>query len=318
MIPRSHSLATVALAAILGAGCATTTVTKRLKLPPRSPAMHAKQTIHVMPFQGRRGASTTVYLRQAVRHGGLHDLYDPRRARARDGHLALLASSGRFDEIARSAPEGATTLVWGQNAPDRYERSIKTSSYSKCVRWNKDRKCTKKVKIKRYRASESCRASLRIGATRVADGRVVVDRTLGGLTSASTVKDHQVPPARRGEICGDAHQQALKRAVAFVTPWYAKVDLRFHSVDGDDGLTDRALEHVRRSEFEQAAKLFEAAIGLPLEDEARAWARYNLAVARWALGDFGGCVDQLSKASPALGSDSDLVDLRKGCREFLR
>lgn len=303
---------------VMLSGCTTKAVKTTMTLPPRCRDLQNEQRLIVMKFSGPRGHQATTALRSAVSSGGLHQIMDTEHQALIEQQLVQALASGSTVDLNNMAPTGASFIVWGQTNPDDYSSDVERGQVEKCASRNKDGKCTHKVRVPYFTLNEKCGVTVTARVTRVADGAVVIDRTFSRIDTSSRSKEKEVPASLRSEICQNAFVQAFNEVVKFVTPYRLTTKLSFHKVKGSDD-TDKALEYVKMSKFEQAEKLLVKVVETPdLDDKNRAWARFNLAVVHWARADFDNCLKQVNMSQDTLGADSDLMDLERACREYVQ
>jgi len=127
------------------------------------------------------------------------------------------------------------------------------------------------------------------------------------------------PVSTREEVCRQAFMKALNRFTRYITPYYSNVTLEFQPIKDSKGQNEMAIENAKRNQFEDAHNNFKMVIqDSSLNDEERAWARYNDALTLWAIGKTAQCAEQLKKAREVLGDEKKLKNWQSQCENYYR
>jgi len=303
----------------VASACSTTTVSTRLKLPPRSLEMQTKQSILVLGFQGTRGVAASQAIRNAISKARFHTIIDGSFDQLRASQLSQRLQSGGTVDLTGSVPAGATVIISGGTMDDVYDHEIIEGETEKCAAKDKKGKCTRKVKVKVYTLKESCESTVNLRVTRVSDGAVLVDRTFAQSESNSESQEQRAPNSRQRQICDAAFNSSMNNAIPFVTPFEITVGLKFHDVDDPAGATKQAVSEMKMGQLDAAYKRFESVISVPgLDEKDRGWAHYNFAVALWAKALFDQCIEQVSEAQKYLGADSTVMEIKSACEDYIQ
>jgi tetratricopeptide (TPR) repeat protein len=303
----------ISLVILLGlgtAGCGTTAVEAHFTLPARSRAMQERQRVVVREFEGKRGRRASAVIRSAMSLGAFHELVAEERSETSRQQLDLAAEAGDQQVLRDVTLRGATVIVEGSTEVDDY--SIARRSWEEvedvCTRQDQAGNCvaTEKRTYRVYGVEERCRAGLGGRVLRVADNAVLLERLEGDQATYEDNQRGQPPEARGRVLCDEAFEVALGLFVRYLTPHAVQRALVFHKVPDDGGETERALALVKSGRFAEAIRLAEGLIELAaLDDEGRAWARYNLGLLYFTQARFDECVQQMTQAQSAL--DDGLV-----------
>jgi|GEM_PF-3186995 len=304
---------------LISFGCVTGDVKTRIKLPSRNIEMQKPQMIMVVGFTGNKGDVATELIQKKISDGGLHNLtIGTKQDRALTEKL--LQSSG--DESSTSLKDlagEATIIVTGNVSDEDYTDHMRTSYATKCSYKDSSGKCLSEDRVPTHTLIESCTTELTGKVFRVADGKLLLEKKTSGMRVLSVTMQNTKPVSTREEVCRQAFMKALNRFTRYITPYYSNVTLEFQPIKDSKGQNEMAIENAKRNQFEDAHNNFKMVIqDSSLNDEERAWARYNDALTLWAIGKTAQCAEQLKKAREVLGDEKKLKNWQSQCENYYR
>ncbi len=315
----NRAIVPLAAAAVLAVcGCSTASFNVRITLPSRAEAMRERQRVVIGEISGPWGYELARMLSETISGGGYHTLIDRANEELTASELERSIETGGYVDPSQVGAVGATVVVSGTTEHGAYSIERERRTEKKCVERNDEGECTRTRRVHYYDQRESCTSSVGARVTRVTDNVVLFERGFPGFARSAQTTEGDWPPRREEELCSSAFYNAASEVTTWMTPFSTTVRLRFHKIKNSPS-TEKAIEFVRASMFDRADKLFEAALSDPgLDDEAAGWARYNIATVKWALGEYGECVDQAGRALEILGAKNDIVEVRNSCVQYVK
>ncbi|MDX9722568.1 MAG: hypothetical protein RBU37_17610 [Myxococcota bacterium] len=204
--------------------------------------------------------------------------------------------------------------------PVEYQLEKTTGETQKCAAKTKKGKCARWVSVPVYGYDESCHIGVEIKALAPSGNALFVKETHGSETS-SVAAEGAWPASAKETICMAAFGKATEQALRWVVPTEETIKWEFHKLSNGDAQdrTEQATKYVIASNFEKAVSSFEEIIYLPdMEDEDRAWARYNHANVLFALGRFDECVESMKVAQELIGAEKRIEEMKTACTNYAR
>ncbi|HNZ04063.1 MAG TPA: hypothetical protein PLY68_05530 [Myxococcota bacterium] len=307
-----------AILPVLAFGCSTATYNVRVMLPSRADVMRDRQRVVIGDISGPWGYELARVLSEAISNARFHTLIDRQNERITAEEFERSLQTGGYIDPDQVGEVGATVVVSGTTERGEYSIERERRVVKKCVETNDEGECIRTRMVYYFDQRESCVTNLSVRVTRVADNVILFERGFQGYSNLSRTAEGDWPPRHESQLCSNAFYEASSDSVTWVTPFSSVVRLEFRRIKKSES-TARALDFVEASMFDKAAGLFEAALGDPgLDEDEIGWARYNIAVIRWAQGDYSGCVDQAGMALDALGAENLVVEVRNRCVQYVR
>ena len=299
-------------------GCATASFDVRITLPSRAEAMQERQRVVVGGISGPWGYELARIFSESISNGGFHTLIDRSNEGLTAQELERNIETGEYLDAENVGAAGATVVISGTTERGTYSIQRERRVVKKCVETNDNGDCIRTRRFHYYDQSEACNSQISVRVTRVTDNVVLFDRGFQGYSNMSQTTEGDWPPRHEAELCSKAFYRASSEASTWLTPFSTMVRLKFRKIK-DSPSTMKAIEFVRASMFDRAQADFVGALADPgLEEEEIGWARYNIAVVKWALGDYRDCVDQAVLALEILGAMDDIVEVRNSCAQYVK
>lgn len=311
-------LPVIAFAILLQCGCATTSFNVQITLPSRAGAMQERQRVVVGGISGPYGYELARMVSEAISTAGFHTLIDRANEEITAEEFERNIETGEFIDASKVGATGATVVISGETNRGTYSIERERRVIKKCVQTNDKGECIRSRKVHLFDQRERCDTTVSTRVTRVVDNVVLFERGFSGYSNYSQTTEGDWPSRHESELCSKAFGAASSELVTWITPFSTVVRLVFHNIK-DSPSTKKAIDFVQASMFDRASGLFEAALSDPgLDDEDIGWARYNIAVIRWALGDYQACVDQAGIALDVLGAKGHIVEVRNSCVQYAK
>ncbi len=301
--------------ALLGA-CGTVQVKATGQFPPKATQVRQHQVIVVLPLGGRYGPSARRSLEQEIVASRFHNMV---QIGDEEGNTVNAALSANPDArpLVGNLPQGTGAVVSGVIV-ERYVPTESSSDVQRCVAKDAKGRCTKQVPVRIYSLTQQCTVDVQLRISSVTSGAIVSVTGHSGTASVSDQRDNERPAANVQRVCQPAFASAWSGVSRWVVPHTLALDLPFHKVKGDSGMTDEAIKTFAGGNTKDALDLFKA---IPdersLDDENRAWARHNLSLYHLSRAEFAPCVEQSNMAGQTLSSESDVKSTAQFCKEYL-
>jgi hypothetical protein len=284
---------------VLSTGCGTTRVDTSVRLPPRIEKLKDPQTVLVVDSNFSTGVLGTI--RSVISSGQTHSVVD-----------SGSASGGVVPGV----------IVEGQTLKPSYDiekDQKKVNVKKRCTKRSKEGKkpCIKWKPAYHYYVyyvSESCSAGIHAKITDGESGMLLLEEDFTGYSTRDVNRRDKWPSIDGPDkVCRRAFDYSMKDFQKAFLSYKKRVRLVFVDVDDSED-SERAIEAAELGLMDRSKKLFmEAVEDTSLTEEARAWARYNLAILHEAIDELSDCREQVVLASEILGSDSKVVSLKDRC-----
>lgn len=299
----------------LGA-CATTSVNKTVKFPPKHEKMRNAERIAVIDFDGHHeyASEATRRIREAIHERKLHTLVELQN-RARRKALEQRAAWG--EAVGVKGSQGPTVVLQGEATSPDYHRSYSHHEEEVCVRENKKGECIETKRQVEYTLHEECEAGVYGKVTDVKSGNVILEETVTGYGGRSETLEGRRPMPNEDQVCGSAFSDSVSKFIPYVTPVVRRMSLEFYEVEDPAGLTNKGIKAVRKSRLKRALNMFKDALrqsGLTKEQVGQT--RYNLAMVYMIGGEFDACRQQAQKGLKLQGDDARIIRLQEQCQLY--
>lgn len=303
----------IACCLLAGPACdASLVIDVMIDTPPRGAGLSKPLKLYLLEFGGQDGAFVTSRLREAILESHMHTLVDPSADALRAGQLERMLASG--EGVGVEGPAWAAVIVRGSVSNPAFAQNTRAERSTNCVAHDRKGRCSRTVPVVTYTRTERCAQDVLVQAMRTVDGALLLEKRVHGEADReSQVQDNWSQSAGR-EVCQQALERSIQAMTLLFVPGKERARLRFHEVAGAGPATSAAVAEVRAGHLEAARQRFTAIADTGgLDSGADVAARYNLALAHWAIGDREACLGQLDVIGTRAVGDKDVASLRERC-----